>query len=73
MPRKFKGRPFWRANPIVIDLDKVRFIDTKFRYCGKYDEAKIKNGAFKFPDHTHGKTCYIRFQGGDMWLEERLD
>jgi len=34
MPRKFKGRPFWRANPIVIDLDKVRFIDTKVAICG---------------------------------------
>lgn len=54
----------------TVDLDNLESIVDDLKYCGSYDPNEIRNRTVKFRDERHGKTCYVRFQNGKIFLRE---
>lgn len=73
MAIKIKARNLQRREFPIIDLAKLEILTSDFKYCGRYEPREIKNQTVKFHDQRHRKTCYVRFQDGDIFLREKRD
>ena len=73
MALRIKKRQRARREPSIIDLSKLEIAMSTLKYCGPYDPKEMKNQTIKFRDKRHGKTCHVRLQDGDIFLDERRD
>jgi len=69
---KIKKKKRWR-DVQLIDLDKLEIVASNVKYCGPYDPKMIRNQTVTFRDERHGRNCYVRFQGGKIFLSEQRE
>lgn len=73
MALRIKRRKRTHGEFPTIDLDKLEIMMSETKRCGSYDQREIRNQTVQFRDDRHGKTCYVRFQDGHVFLREKKD